>query len=298
MADEAEKSVSAIASKKYGGVPLWVWGAGVAGLIVAYTLYKNYKANQSATAVQSTTTDNTNATGVSSGALSYDPTTGDVYDATTGTDYGSLSTSPYFPMSSTGLTTVQGIPAATNSEWLTNAETALLGQGHAPLEVLSALSKFINGNTLTSAEQSIVNAAITAEGLPPDTSSVTTTPATPTTPAPSTGSGASASLSIVGTGTALPSVEGSVLPLLVTYKGFPAGTSTVRIESSGSLTGGQFNVIKTFYVKGPAGVVPESAPINESGTVQVKAVSDSGKSSNVITLHLAKKTPVNPAVKK
>lgn len=99
-----------------------------------------------------------------------DPSTGQPY-STAGGGYPSLG-GYYSP--GTGATIGTGIGSSTpprptsNASWFQECEAYLASLGYNPLLVASALGKYLAGRHLTSDEAAIVQAAIGAEGYPPN----------------------------------------------------------------------------------------------------------------------------------
>lgn len=130
---------------KPAGIPLWGWGVGVLAIIVLVAWYRRRAAAVTgALPVDAsgtyTTTDN--------GAA------GD----------GTLNASPsYFAGDST-------LPTQTysnNAQWLAAALTHMGGTGADPIHALAALNRFLSGQDLSYTDQAVVNAAVSAIGLPP-----------------------------------------------------------------------------------------------------------------------------------
>lgn len=269
MADE-ESPLGTVAKGKWAGVPIWAWGAGLAAVILIYMWWRN-KQNAAVSATTATVADQ--------------PT---YADTGTGGDYGNIGDG-YIPGSSqTGVSS-----SLTNPEWLSNAEQALTNSGHSPVDIIGALQRFMTGQPLSASDQQIVNAAVSAEGLPPDTSQIvgssgTAAPASTSNP----------KITIISTGTALPSLQGQTIALLVTPSGYPSGkTMPMYIETAGPVSGGQYSIIHTFYANGNTPTTT-SAPITQTGSVNVRVADANGVVSNVIALKLGSVVPRNTAVKK
>lgn len=68
----------------------------------------------------------------------------------------------------------------TNAAWITKAWSYLISKGNNPTVVGTALNKYINGESLTSTEQGLVDLAIAGVGVPPEPFTPYKPPATPT----------------------------------------------------------------------------------------------------------------------
>lgn len=134
---------ASVVKKEVAGVPIWIWGGGVAAAVLLFAYLKRASAN--------------------SGQV----------QAVSGVDSTPLDSSlNSFTQGSTG-TNASPASVATNSTWLASAESLLQQQGYDPLTILSALNHFINGDVITpgSTDAKIVSAAISGNGLPPDLNS-------------------------------------------------------------------------------------------------------------------------------
>jgi hypothetical protein len=273
----AEQEVEGLAERRMGGVPIWVWGAIVAVVILGYVWWKNSHAPVA------TATDTTQPTDLT-GTGTIDPNTG-LPLAYTG---GGLPYSPTLP----GQPGIGGF--VTNSQWIAQAEYAAGQLGHSQLDILQALTNWLTGQTLTATQQAIVNSVIGLIGLPPDMSGVA--PSQPgtgtTTPPPAT---AKKAISITPTGAALPAHTNQALHLLVQWSGEGAGTNAFYAEEKSSVTLQQWSIVHTFYGKGASGQTTISLNIYTIGTVQVRVRDLHGTNSNYVTLKLAKPTvPTTP----
>lgn len=167
----AEGGLESSLTGKVGGVPTWGWGVGLAGLFIAFMVYRSHKANPTAT---STTADSTVQPQTDqSGQI--DPNTGLPY-----ADENSASGFPYAPIADylgqnptssaypVGLPP-QGLPGpVTNQQWARLAADYLIGKGDDPTLVENALGKYTKGSPLTAAEKAIVDLALTTFGSPPE----------------------------------------------------------------------------------------------------------------------------------
>jgi hypothetical protein len=204
-----EKSGSGLEKKlttKIAGVP--AWGVGVFLAVIAIVVYGYIRSRQSDSAAATSATTPADTTT----DASVDPNTGIPYadevdtgssiDPNTGEPYSSESN---FPV---GLT-AQGTPApSTNVQWARLALDELIAKGDDPSLVSNALNAYMSGDTLTAAQQGIVNLALTMFGAPPEgvlpvgatppPTGTGTTPAAPGVPAtPSTPSASSITKSSV-----------------------------------------------------------------------------------------------------
>lgn len=142
-------------------------GGGAAVTVVGYIWYKRKAAASAATA---TTADNSgNTTDTSEDAI--DPATGMPYSeegTAVGSPYGQLSGLTYNPATGTYTSTSQTSSSPVdNSQWVQNAQAYLTGLGEDSTSVADALGAYVTGGTLSSDQQSIVQAALGAIGNPP-----------------------------------------------------------------------------------------------------------------------------------
>jgi hypothetical protein len=145
----------------YGGV---IGGGG--GLIYAYVHNKN-KAKTAAAATPSATS--TYAYGY--GSQQYGYGSDYAYGAYTNA-YGYGSSIPVddaygYGSYGSGISEVAPTQVTTNAEWTQAALTQLTQQGYTGTSVLSALGQYTTGQTVSTANQPIVAAAIAVEGYPP-----------------------------------------------------------------------------------------------------------------------------------
>ncbi len=171
-------------NRKVGGVSIkWLLLIGAVALVGAY-LYRKYQANKNAAtpAPVATATPLTPTTG--GGSADYGPTAGNgVYSSAGGNN---LVGQGYAYAGSLGSTTYS--TSGTNTQWATNAANGLVGQGqYTALDIENALSNYITGAPLNTAQNAIVNAAIAAYGSPPEavipsTSAAVPAPQLPITP--------------------------------------------------------------------------------------------------------------------
>lgn len=147
---------------KLGPLPVWGWGLIGGGLVGGYMYYRKRKAAATA---------NTNAGSQYSGLNS----------SSNGGSAGELSTTNGQASSGSNVT-------GSLAGWAAQAVNWLIGQGSNPTDASNAISAYINGQTLTPAQETSVNSALTEFGAPPsgvlpiNVSNTSTT--TPPTPAP------------------------------------------------------------------------------------------------------------------
>lgn len=164
-------------TEKIGGVPVWGIGVGLALLIIGVIWYRNKVAAEAAATNAADTT-------------SADGTTADDTSSVNGNPIDEfLSSDPTNSAYPVGLT-AQGTPAPiTNAQWSRLALDELIAKGDDPTLVSNALSKYLSGETLSAAEQGIVNLALQVFGAPPEgvipvsvsTGGTTTPPVVPPT---------------------------------------------------------------------------------------------------------------------
>lgn len=147
---------------KLGPLPVWGWGLIGGGLVGGYMYYRKRKAAATA---------NTNAGSQYSG----------LNNSSNGGSTGELSTTNGLASSGSDVT-------GSLAGWAAQAVNWLIGQGSNPIDASNAISAYINGQTLTPAQETSVNSALTEFGAPPsgvlpiNVSNTSTT--TPPTPAP------------------------------------------------------------------------------------------------------------------
>jgi hypothetical protein len=142
-----------------GPLPTWAWGLIAGGALVVFEYWRRLNSSSASTPIATTADDDT-------------PLDSSLND---------LSASP------TTSTTATGSSILSNSQWIAEAEAGLLNTGQDPLHILSALNDFIDGNDLSPAEQTVVNAALAQYGQPPEglnagLGTLETTPTTAATP--------------------------------------------------------------------------------------------------------------------
>lgn len=134
---------------------------GSVGLVLIWYVVERRNASQATT---DTTATDTNVT--DSGI---DPTTGAPYTS----DYSTPDLSSYNDPSTGAVITGSGAPTvvtrpSTNAQWVQQAIAYLVQSGFDPVTVSVALGKYISNRNLTDGELSVVQAALAAEGNPPN----------------------------------------------------------------------------------------------------------------------------------
>lgn len=128
---------------KLGPLPVWAWGLIIGGLAVVWLWVSG----------RTDTTDYSQSVTGESG----NPVPDDIAPG------GDFSTVPVMP--ETGDTPT---PSDTNDDWLRRAVDAVINSGVSTVSAQRAIQKYLSGETLTTAEEGIVNKALTETGLPPD----------------------------------------------------------------------------------------------------------------------------------
>lgn len=113
----------------------------------------------------------------------------------------------------------------TNTAWITKAWSYLISQGHNPSVSGTALNKYINGETLSSVEQGLVDIAISKVGVPPESF----TPAKPPVTPPATTNQYAISL-VTQPPAKVRKGAGMTFNGVVTNNGKPAGGKIVSVE--------------------------------------------------------------------
>lgn len=150
----AEESFGGELAKDVHGVPVWAIGTGVGVLAaVAYWLWKR---EQSSGVTESV----------------YDPNSADTSDATTTGDDTSTPYNDYLndnPTSTANPVGTADLPTPlTNGQWARQVIDGLLSKGDDPTLVNNAITKYLAGGALTTAEAAVVNQAITIYGSLPE----------------------------------------------------------------------------------------------------------------------------------
>jgi LysM repeat protein len=131
------------------GIPTWGWGV-IAGTAALGGLWWYRKREAAATPAATATGTETDVSGLTDDQL--------LSAESGGGDAGTTSATT----SSTSST------LSTNQLWETQAVGSLSSQGYSPIEAQSAIEAYLGGGTLDSEAQLIVNAAISAFGIPPE----------------------------------------------------------------------------------------------------------------------------------
>jgi hypothetical protein len=141
-------------TKKIGPFPVWVYGVLIGGAFVLWYWVSQRDAGSSAV-----------ADAVSEGDL-----------GTVETPSGDFSVVPVMPPSD-GV-----VDEHTNLEWSIQALNAVTGTGVSLIAAQTAISKYLNGEKLTSSEGSVINTILSKIGPPPE--GVSTPDVTPAPPGP------------------------------------------------------------------------------------------------------------------
>ena len=152
--------LEATVTHKIGPMPGWAWVAIVAGCAWVYYMWKRNSAVSATGTVQQTA---------------------DTSSTTTGVGWGGDGTVP--TLSAPGnVVTANGTPGSTtNAQWARNVVNALIAGGADPSLANNSLTTYLSGGTLSAAQQSIVDTALTQYGAPPEgLISMNTTPTVPT----------------------------------------------------------------------------------------------------------------------
>lgn len=139
--------------KKAGPFPVWVWGAAIGLVIVAYVWWSG-RDNGSGDA---TTSDNDGETS----NLIGNETPFDAIDGLFRNNSGGESSNNYNP-------TEQPQVTDSNTAWGIRAVAALVGKGTAPITAQQAISKYLSSEQMTKAQEKLVNQAISLVGQPPE----------------------------------------------------------------------------------------------------------------------------------
>lgn len=156
MADGLD-SLETSLTKDVGGVPVWVIGGG-AGIAIALVIWLRQRNTGGVVA---------NVFDPNSGATTDqpDPTNAD-YGLPNGPAGDWLADNPgstAFPVGGVALPS-----PITNLQWARQVIDGLLGKGYDPTLVNNAISKYINGQYLSTAERAVVNLALTMFGSTPE----------------------------------------------------------------------------------------------------------------------------------
>lgn len=135
---------------------------GGAGLVGAYVFFKHRSASAAVPVAADTTVDDGSDTPIDETGSLDDGSFGDAFGGASG---GGVISTPVLPVDPT-------VPVGTtafsnNAQWAAQAESDLGQEGFNPLTVAAALGKYLTGGALTASQETIVQAAIQAEGQPP-----------------------------------------------------------------------------------------------------------------------------------
>lgn len=150
---DAPKGKRLSRNKKIG-----LFGLAAVGGVIIFVLYRRHAAN---TATSTTDTTGTDTSGI-------DPNTGQPYSSQA---YYDPTTGQYYGLGAGGVTSgiLPGTQYATNNAtWAQASEGYLTNQGFDPATVATALGLYLAGLPLTADQYNIVQAAIGAEGQPPN----------------------------------------------------------------------------------------------------------------------------------
>jgi LysM repeat protein len=158
MADGLEELENSL-SEEIGGVPVWVVGAGI-GLAVGVGIWLYRRNQNNGIAVNTFVPDESG-----SEAGDSDPTNSDI-GLPNGPVGDWLSENPgstAFPVGGSALPT-----PITNGQWARQVIDGLIGKGDDPTLVNNAITKYVGGQALSTAEKSIVNLALQLYGSLPE----------------------------------------------------------------------------------------------------------------------------------
>lgn len=139
----AVKGFTGSLTHKLGPLPVYAWGLIGAGIFVGYYVYK-----------KRTSSSGDSATGSAADLLAGGSTDG-------GSGTGELATTGG---SSTGN---GGSDSPSLAQWGANVSNWLAGQGATPQDADNAISAYINGQTLTADQETLVNKGLAQFGAPP-----------------------------------------------------------------------------------------------------------------------------------
>lgn len=152
--------------KRLGAFPLWVWA-----LIFAVMLALGFWWKRSRAASASLSNGNVVSGSTVSTSDNLGTETGDGFVSNGGTSsYGSGG----------GISNTGSSGTTTNAQWGVQAANTLIGQGQDPSTVQSAISAYLSGQPLSTAQQALINSALQQAGTPPQGVVAVATP-TPST---------------------------------------------------------------------------------------------------------------------
>lgn len=246
---------------KLGPLPVWAWGAIIGLLLLAFVWFSRSGGSTAATDTASGTTD--------AEASPLFPSSSNTVPSDTDTTAGSTDTT-----------------TSTNSYWLTQGSAFAVSRGYSPTAAIAALTKWLNGDTITADEQRIVDAVVKQIGAPPEGTSGTST----VTPAPTTAKPSTINWHTVTRITASPStvtrgkpfsVSGTVA--WVTATGHTYGPPAGRVDiyhangskiGTGAVRSGTFTATATMPTRAPKGLSGVTAHFVGSGGALASASSD------------------------
>jgi hypothetical protein len=145
--------VDELKTGRIGRVPVWAVGVAIAGAILLFMWVRNRRSAPPSTSEDTVEDD--------SGLIDDVSGLGDPIS-----DY--LRSDPTNPAYPVGVTPA-GIPGPiTNEQWARVAFDLLVSKGDDPALVERALAKYLRGQSLTAAEQAVINEAHRALGAPPE----------------------------------------------------------------------------------------------------------------------------------
>ena len=137
-------------SQRLGGLPVWVWSAILGGALILMVAWSRHRAG--AVPAKGTTSPTGAQVPLGGGALPEPSTRGGGGAGAYGGGAGAVTGASDY---------------TSNQTWLAQGLTLLGGQGVAPLQAESALTRYLNGGGLTAGEQDWINRVISAKGLAP-----------------------------------------------------------------------------------------------------------------------------------
>jgi|1185.fasta_scaffold00006_28 LysM repeat protein len=188
----ADEGLSEEFNAKVGGIPVWAIGAGVVVLFVVLYEWRKRAGGGGGGTMPKPASNTVDPSVTDPNAI--DPTTGLTYAQEADPTQQPFPTGPidqYLANNPTSSAYPVGLPAqgtpgpVTNEQWARLSADYLIAHGSVPTDVETALAHYVNGQTLSVVERSIVNLALTAFGSPPEgvipSGGTTTTTPPPTT---------------------------------------------------------------------------------------------------------------------
>lgn len=146
------------AKEKIGPLPAWVWGVILGLVAVGYIWFTNSR-KSTPDSIDGETATTAEPTGI--------------------LDWG-YSTSNTGPSAQTASAIVTSDEEGSNAVWLASGVAFLSASRYGPLEAQRALSAYLDGETLTPVQETMVNLAVGKYGLPPEGVTSVSTVETPT----------------------------------------------------------------------------------------------------------------------